>query len=425
MLFRRSAASATAATARVAAARARYPLTLLCFLAALGSAPFALFDVAKIIGLSRDQLQRPAWRTDFLNLYSGAYLITHAPADLYHLAAQSAVQQAVLGHAHPIVPFLLPPYAAVAIGWLGFVPYGTAYLLWLLVGGCSVVLAARLLARPGHAARDTLVWTTGLLLFLPVVEGIGQAQTSAVMLLSLAALTRGLSDHEPGQRTRWLWLAVVGCALKPQLSPCILLALALDRRIGTLGRAALAIAGLAAIGLALGGPDLITSYRQVSAAKLQESLLASPDFLPGPTVLHAAQRLLGAGLAASLVTVLVDSVLLASVAWAWRCGLAPGPSRPLQLALLPLIAVLAAPYALIHELSAWPVSLGLLLQYTRFRSAGRALVLLLGTAVWIAADLGVMEPNGTRGADLAALLGLLVVGYILVSLRHTSSGHSL
>lgn len=409
---------------RIDAARARYALTRVCVLTALASAPFALFDLAKVVGLTLDQLVGPAWPSDFLNLYSGAYLIVHAPADLYNFAAQTAVQQAALGHQHPIVPFLLPPYAAVAIGWLGLVPYGTAYLLWLLVGIGSVVAAAHLLAGQRHTTRDTVRWTAGLLLFLPVVEGLGQAQTSAVMLLSLAGLARGLPDDVTLKNKKWLWLALVGCALKPQLGPFILLALVLDRRFGTLWRASLVIAGLAAISLLLAGPELISTYRQVSAGKLAESLLASPDFLPGPTVLHAAQRLLGSGLAAAAITLVIDAAMLAAVAWAWRRGLAPGPDRLLQLALLPLVAILAAPYALIHELSAWPVSLGLLLQYTRFRSLSRAIVLALASAIWIAADLGVMDPNPTRGADVAAVLGLLAVGYILASLRRASTGES-
>jgi hypothetical protein len=102
----------------------------------------------------------------------------------------------------------------------------------------------------------------------------------------------------------------------------------------------------------------------------------------------------------------IDLLLAGGLAWAWRGGLLFDERRLLQVALLPLVAVLAAPYALVHELSCWPVTLCLLERYTRQRPLPRALVLLLGTCIWLTADLAVVDPNPSRGADLAALLGL-------------------
>ena len=398
---------------RSTAMAARYVLRLVCLLAATGSAPFALFDLAKIVQLTADQLSGPAWPTDFLNLYSGAYLMVHAPNDLYNPHAQLAVQEAALGFAHPLVPFLLPAYSALAAAWLGLLPYGTAYLAWLVVGVACILVSAFLLA-----GRHVLVAAAGLLLFLPVVEGLGQAQTSALLLLSLAALAYGLTRHaEP----RWLWLAIVGCVIKPQFAPPLLLALAGDRRYRMLWRAGLVVAALLTASLLLAGHGLISSYRDLSTTKLNEALFASADYLPGPTLLHAAQRFLGPNSLVDGLALSIDGLLLGAVVWAWRHGLASDAQRLLQLALLPLVAVLAAPYALIHELSCWPVSFSFLLRYTQGRPAERALVLLLAAAIWVAADLGVMEPNGTRGADFAALLGLAAIGYIMVSLRRDAS----
>src|SRR6267143_3070466 len=91
---------------------------LVCLFVAAGSAVHAVYDLGQIGSLIAAQLGGAAQGTDFLNLYTGAYLLLHAPRDLYDLGAQQALQQTLTGRQSPIVPFVLPPHAALLVSWL-------------------------------------------------------------------------------------------------------------------------------------------------------------------------------------------------------------------------------------------------------------------------------------------------------------------
>src|SRR5207248_975159 len=119
----------------------------------------------------------------FLNLYTGAYLTLHAPASVYDLDQQLAVQQGLTGWASPIVPFYLPPHAAVLLSWLALLPYSLAYIVWLLIGVGCVIGSAMVLAP-----RRPWVWALGSFLFLPALLALVQGQTTALMLLAFAVL---------------------------------------------------------------------------------------------------------------------------------------------------------------------------------------------------------------------------------------------
>jgi hypothetical protein len=99
------------------------------------------------------------------------------------------------------VPFYLPPYATVLVSWLGWLPYGVAYLVWLAVGLACVALAIALIA-PRLTGWATPLCFCLAMLYLPVVLGLAQGQTSAVSLLACAAVVRGFLDEGPKWRTR-------------------------------------------------------------------------------------------------------------------------------------------------------------------------------------------------------------------------------
>ena len=407
----------------------KYLLLGFCLVVLL-SAPLAGVGGWRIVGILGEQTQGWVAWTDFVNLYTGASLLARTPGQVYSPAAQQAFEQALTDPGHPYLGFFLPPPSAVLVTWLGWLPYSAAYAAWLGLGLACVAGAAWLL---GQTLRGRLAWLAGLLLFLPVLEGLGQGQTSALLLLGMAGLARGLSSPsavasggsraarqpEAVQTRSWLWLALLACLLKPQLGLVPLLALLLDRRFGTLLRAAAALAGLSLVGLLLAGPELLSSYRALSSDKLVDSLTAPPDFLPGPTLLHAMQRFFGTGMLADALGLCLAALVLVGVGWAWRGGVLPDDRRLLQVAVLPLASVLVAPYALIHEVSCWPVAFCLLERYTRQRPLARALLLVTAIGVWFTAELAVLEPNATRGADLAALLGLLLVVAIIRDLALT------
>ena len=392
--------------------------TVVCGAVGVLSALPAAYDVWKVATLALAQIGAPAQPTDFLNLYSGADLMLHAAVLTYSLDAQLIDQQALSGSANLLVPFFLPPHAALLLSWLGLLPYGVAYLVWLAIGCLSVVLAAHLLA-PHWTRWSPLIWFGLAMLYLPGLLGLAQGQTSALMLLAFAAFARAVLDDG---KKRFVWLAtlgVLGWTLKPQLAWVLFAALLFSRRWLTVGSIAAVVAAFTAVAVARLTPDGFAAYVSDSRSKLVEALSADPTWLPGPTLLHASLWFLGVTPLAYLVAALLIGGAGAGFVYLWRDGLAQGQARPLQVASLPIVAIISAPYALVYELTPWLATFWLLWRFTSERPAARAILLWLSSGVWIAADVGVMQPlNG--GADTAALFGLAVVGYI-VYLFHTSS----
>src|SRR5438093_12156848 len=101
------------------ASRLRYVGALACVAVAAASALPASADLLSLWATITAQLRGPAQGTDFLNLYAGAHLVLRDPSRLYDLDAQLAVQRSLTGLQSPIVPFFLPPYAALLVSPLG------------------------------------------------------------------------------------------------------------------------------------------------------------------------------------------------------------------------------------------------------------------------------------------------------------------
>jgi Glycosyltransferase family 87 len=379
-----------------------------CLAIGAASALPAAYDVWNVATLVIDQLRGPAQGTDFLNLYAGAKLLLTAPHDTYRLEVQQALQRSLTGWDSPLVPFYAPPYAALLVAWLGWFAYPFAYVVWLLIGiACTLVATAWL--APRWTRWYVLVWFGLAMLFLPSLLGLAQGQTSALMLVCAAAFARGMLNRQHASLR--LVVGVVGLALKPQFAPVYICALLRAGRWRALA-ATIVVTGVlsavAAVPLAAAG---IEAYIAVSRQKLFETLNGDPTLLPGPTLLNASHRFLGVNdRAHSAAGLLVLGALLVLV-YIWRRGPAGDEAILLQLAILPIVSVIASPYALVYELTIWLVSFWLLWRYTATRTTARAMLLWLTAAVWVAGDIGVGLPSA-GGADVAALLGLGAVVYI-------------
>jgi hypothetical protein len=292
-----------------------------------------------------------------------------------------------------------------------------AYLIWLVADVACLVLAIYL-AAPRWTRLYMLVWLGVAMLFLPVVLGLAQGQTSAVLLLACSALVRALTSKQKASsaRERWprtsgLGLSLVGWLLKPQLSPFVVLVVAISRRWLSLLLAGILLVALTLVALARLGPHGTELYLLASRQKLQETLTADPIFLIGPTLLHASHWFFGVNTAANVLATLLVATAIGLALSVWRRGLRADERVLLQLAIVPVVSVIAAPYALIYELMPWLVSFWLLWDYTETRPAARSGLLWLVAGVWISANLAVGEPRA-GGADVAAFLGLCLVGYV-------------
>jgi hypothetical protein len=377
--------------------------------AALSALP-AAYDAWMVGSIALAQLGGPARGTDFLNLYSGAALLLRTPAETYSSEAQLAVQRGLTGWDSPLVPFYLPPHSAVLVSWLGWLPYGVAYVVWLVVLIACIGLAAYWIAPRWFGRWSPVVWGVLSLAFLPVVLGLGQGQTTAITLLSFAAVARTFTSTKP---VAWhLALAAVGTSLKPQFLPFVVLALILSHQWRALAMLTGAVAVLSSIGAVLIGREGLAAFGAASSGKLAEVLTSDPGFLPGPTLLHAAQWFLGVSSWTHVIAFVLIGACSAAFVWVWRGGLARDDASLLQIALLPVMALLAAPYALVYELSVWLVAFWLLWRSTQQWPGTRAVLLWLSSGIWLAANLGVAAPL-QGGADIAALLGVVLMAYVV------------
>jgi hypothetical protein len=372
------------------------------------SAVFAVYDAWKVVTIAAGQFAGSIAGTDFLNLYAGARLLLIEPADTYHLDVQQSLQRSLTGRESPLVPFYLPPYAAVLVAWLGWFAYPVAYLVWLVVGIGCLTLAAYWLA-PRWTRWYPLVWLALSMLYLPGLLGLAQGQTAPLALLSTTAFALGIlrKPHADGL----LGLGLLGLALKPQFVPVFACAAIIARRWRALAIAAVAIGVLSAVGVLRLGADGRAAYSLVSSQKLVETLTADPTFLIGPTLLHASHWFLGVSAGADLIAAVLALFALAVAGFMWRTGPRSDDALLLQLAVLPIVSIVVAPYALIYELTTWLVTFWLLWRYTETRSGARAGLVWFTSGVWVLGDLGVAVPRA-GGADVAAIVGLAVVGYV-------------
>jgi glycosyl transferase family 87 len=341
--------------------------------------PLAGFGLWQLTELTYQQWTGGAAHvTDFLNLYAGAHLITTQPALLYAPSSVDQLERQLSDGASANLPFLSTPGAAISLAPLAALDYAHAYAAWLAFN-CMCLVASVLLLAP----RQRCLWLLLLILFLPAQFGLIMGQSAALALLGFCVFVR-LSTHH-----RWsgLVLGLSPFAWKPQFLASLLPALAAGRRWSTLAWAIAAPLGLGALGLALGGPRLLGDYRALSVANWQLVSSRVAYQQAGESVLGLFQVLGSPGPLADSVYLLSALSIEALLAWLWWRGLRADPTRWLQLAALPIAAVLVAPHALAYELTTWLASAWLLLKYADARPACRPAVVGLCLTGWAAANI--------------------------------------
>src|SRR5438105_3660100 len=169
----------------------RASVSILAAAIALASLPFALFGLLQLGATTVAQLSGPAQVTDFVAIYSGAHLAATEPAKVYAPAAVAALDHALTGLDRFDRPFSFAPHAALLLVLLGWLPFGVAYVLWLIIGVAALSGATWCLAPRARW------WPLLLVLFLPAQLGLIMGQTSPLALLALCALVR-LIDRRPG-----------------------------------------------------------------------------------------------------------------------------------------------------------------------------------------------------------------------------------
>ena len=374
--------------------------TLAALLVGLASLPFAAFGLAQLATTAVAQLHGPAHVTDFVAISSGPRLLLSDPGHLYAPGAAAALDRSLTATDRFDRPFSFLPPAAIELAPLGLLPYGVAYLLWLGIGLASLAVSAWLLAPRSR------LWPLVLLLFLPAQLALIMGQTSTLTLLAFCALVR-LIDRRP--TLAGVLVGLSPATWKPQLvAPALAIALAAGRQWRALVGAALGPLLLVAGFTVLAGVGWVADYRAQASVMWSLVNARSPVESAGQTLLGLAQAASGPGWPALLVAVGGGAAIHSSVAAVWWRGLRRDARRHLQLAVLPVAAVTAAPHALGYDLTLWLASAWLLLRYVECRPSARPLVLALSLSGWACANVIVLTEN-ELGFPWAAAHGLAAI----------------
>ncbi len=166
---------------------------------------------------------------DFLAFFGAGKLVLEGrPGQLYDEGAMTAIQRTIIPYpvgANGYMPFINPPFAAVAFAPLAALPYTAARAAWAAVNVLLTVVAAAWVAHE-LPPRERVVGGLVITLSFPFYHALAEGQWSIVLLVgSLAAMFAA-------RRGSWgaagAWLAVLW--LKPQLLALPLLALLLARK---------------------------------------------------------------------------------------------------------------------------------------------------------------------------------------------------
>ena len=193
-----------------------------------------------------------AYESDFLCYYIGGTIVRQGRfADLYHPAAQSQVQQIVAPAVKELRPYVRPPWFALCIAPLTFLPLVNAYIVW--AGMMFAILIATWVWGFLRFGEFALVLAA---LFLPSNLGTFAAQDCALMLAIVCIF------FASAERER---LFVSGMALgvgliKPHLLLLFPLWMLLQKRWRMLAGLALAVVALLATATLILGASGLSAY---------------------------------------------------------------------------------------------------------------------------------------------------------------------
>lgn len=263
---------------------------------------------------------------DFLNLYTGASLARDGRfADMHDPQVQLSYERRFAPKVPDLVPFVRPHAYALFLSPIAFLPYNTAFGLWLTIH------IALLLACLAWGARrfgpDALVLGA---MYVPPSFGIAHGQDCVFLLVIM------IGSFALFERHRLLASgAVLGLALiKFHLILLLPLALIYQRRWRMLAGFSVTGAALAAISLVLGGWQGVQGYAALLQRKDLERLSPSPE-----RMMNLYSILVNFGVENIWVTGALIVLVLVSVALVLRGG-----SWPHSLLAASLGSLLIAPH---------------------------------------------------------------------------------
>jgi hypothetical protein len=328
---------------------------------------------------------------DFMEYFSASHLVVQGHGgDLYNLPLLGNVQSSLaypLWPGRSVLPFLYPPYVAVALAPLAALPYTLAFLLWLALNCILFFTVTYALERyAGLTGRRALLLRLGSVCSLPVFMALGLGQIS-VLLLALFTLVffavRAGRDGTAG-------VALAVALVKPAYVVPFLVVLLVKHRWRALAAFGASTVLLALVALPFCGVSINFTYLRtlitVSSWQGHSGGVVVRDVLVAPATYAAqwnhsfagfVQLLLhsAAALAASIGFTLIALLLLARITHTHA-------EVDIPLGMAAVLALLISPHTLAYDLTILLLPVGVALRYRQGTSAGLN-ALLIATYVLI------------------------------------------
>lgn len=246
---------------------------------------------------------------DFLNLYAGASLARDGVFGAMHSPEVQIQREREYAPQLPeVIPFVRPPFYALLLAPLAWLPFGAAFWTWLAVQ--TAILTGTWIWAFRRWGADALIFGS---MYLPTALGIAHGQDCvliATIVLGVYALARREHHFISG--------AVLGLGLiKFHLFLLWPLALLVQKRWRMLAGACVAVTAELLLSLALAGPAGMAKY----FALLRMTDL--PGLSPSPELMINVRGLaLNLGVDSSAFTgLLTAAVVVLTVAACWRAPL--------------------------------------------------------------------------------------------------------
>ena len=208
---------------------------------------------------------------DFLNLYTGASLARDGVfAGMHGPEVQLQREREYAPQLKELVPFVRPPFYALFLAPLAWLPFGPAFWAWL--GVQSAVLIGTWAWAFRRWGTDALIFGS---MYLPTALGIAHGQ-DCVLILAIVLCVYALAHREKN----FLSGIVLGAGLiKFHLFLLWPIMLLIQRRWKMLAGACAAVAVEAMVSLALAGPSGIAKYVALLRMTDLRHLSPSPELM--------------------------------------------------------------------------------------------------------------------------------------------------
>ena len=283
---------------------------------------------------------------------------------LYDVEAQTAVETDLfVGDTDGgFLPFIYPPYTAVAVAPLSLLPFRAAYFAYTALMIAAVALGVRWFARDlPWLSRDRTAVFAGVFLFHPMFRAATGAQNTAWTFACIVGSHALVQANRP-----WLaGLALGGTWLKPQFAVPLIGLHLLSGEWRTF-LAAMGMGGLAwGVAAAVCGPDWVPTW--IAQATAFQALDQHVNSANSVSWLGFTEAVLGAGNPVALVAGWAAALAtIAVMAWVWFRGIA---DRAERLGIAALGTLMISPHGMFYDAGLAVVPLLVLLDREKQRAA--------------------------------------------------------